>query len=35
MRRIIEENFWSLFLCFEATALCVAVFAQMLGEYLG
>ena len=33
MERIIKENFWGLLLSFLAIALCVAVFAQMLGEY--
>ena len=34
MLKVINENFWGLLLSFEAIALCVAVFSQMLGEYL-
>lgn len=33
MKNIIKENFWSVLLSLLAVALCVAVFAQMLGEH--
>ena len=34
MKRIIVTHFWELLMCFMAVSLCIAVFSQMLGEYL-
>lgn len=34
MSKVICKHWFELILCFDAIALCVAVFAQMLGEFM-